>query len=310
VVAAIGLLAGLLATLLVYRQITRPIGRLRAAVRVAAATGDLETAVTVSGPREVNDLGTEFAGLLATVDRELAERRQAEEAAREHERNYRQMFDASPYPIYLFDVETLRIEAVNDAAVGYFGHTRDRLLDMTVTDLCPVDDAAAVAQAIAAAAPVERGRRLRNVKHDGTVTDVDVTSHLTSFAGRKVRCAVVDDVTEREHLQRRLRQSERLESLGQLAGGIAHDFNNLLGIINGYASMSADDVSEMADGDPAWRRLHADLLEIVAAGDRAAGLTRQLLAFARADAVAELRVLDLNTVVADVEKLLRRTLGE
>jgi PAS domain S-box-containing protein len=220
------------------------------------------------------------------------------------------MFDASPYPIYLFDVETLRIVAVNDAAVSYFGYPRDRLLTMAVTDLCPVDDAAAVVRAMVAAGPVERGRRLRNVKHDGSVTDVDVTSHLTTFAGRRMRCAVVDDVTEREQLQRRLRQSERLESLGQLAGGIAHDFNNLLGIINGYASMSATDVEEMAAGDSAWRRLHSDLLEIVAAGDRAAGLTRQLLAFARADAVVELQVLDLNSVVTDVEKLLRRTLGE
>ena len=310
VIAAIGLLAGLSATLLVYRRITQPIRRLRAAVHVAAKTGDLEGAVTVAGPREVSGLGAEFAALLATVDSELAERRKAEEVAREHERNYRQMFDASPYPIYLYDVETLHIVAANDAAVRYFGHTRDTLLDMAVTDLCPVDDAALVAQAVSAAAPVERGRRMRHVKHDGTVTDVDVTSHLTAFAGRTVRCAILDDVTEREQMQRRLRQSERLESLGQLAGGIAHDFNNLLGIINGYASMSAADVEEMAAGDPAWRRLHADLLEIVAAGDRAAGLTRQLLAFARADPVAELEVLDLNRVVADVEKLLRRTLGE
>jgi PAS domain S-box-containing protein len=310
VIAAIGLLAGLLATLLVYRRITKPIRRLRAAVHVAARTGDLDKAVTVSGPREVSGLGAEFAALLATVDSELAERRKAEEVAREHERNYRQMFDASPYPIYLFDVETLHIVAVNDAAVRYFGRTREELLGMAVTDLCPVDDAALVAQAVSAAAPVERGRRQRHLKHDGTVADVDVTSHLTAFAGRTVRCAILDDVTEREQLQRRLRQSERLESLGQLAGGIAHDFNNLLGIINGYASMSAADVEEMTAGDPAWRRLHADLLEIVAAGDRAAGLTRQLLAFARADAVAELQVLDLNSVVADVEKLLRRTLGE
>ncbi|MEV8509031.1 ATP-binding protein [Actinoplanes sp. NPDC051475] len=310
VIAAIGLLAGLLATLLVYRRITQPIRRLRAAVHVAATTGDLESAVTVSGPREVSGLGAEFAALLATVDSELAERRRAEEVAREHERNYRQMFDASPYPIYLYDVETLHIVAANDAAVGYFGHTREQLLGMAVTDLCPVDDAALVAQAVSAAAPMERGRRLRHLKHDGTVTEVDVTSHLTAFAGRTVRCAVLDDVTEREQLQRRLRQSERLESLGQLAGGIAHDFNNLLGIINGYASMSAEDVKERTAGDPSWSRLHADLLEIVAAGDRAAGLTQQLLAFARADSLTELQVLDLNSVVANVEKLLRRTLGE
>jgi PAS domain S-box-containing protein len=309
-VAAIGLLAGLVATLLVYRRITRPIGKLRAAVRSAAADGGLTDAATVSGPREVAELGTEFAGLLAAVDRELSERRRAEESAREHERNYRQMFDTNPSPIYLFDVLTLGIVAVNDAAVHYFGHSRETLLGSAVPDLCVPEDIEAVVREITEAGPVELGRRQRHLKQDGTVTDVEVTSHVTSFAGRIVRCAVVEDITEREHLQRRLRQSERLESLGQLAGGIAHDFNNLLGIINGYATMSAADVEELAAGDPAWARLHDDLVQIVAAGDRAAALTRQLLAFARADAVVEPRVLDLNSVVADVEKLLRRTIGE
>ncbi|GAA3962414.1 hypothetical protein Aau02nite_55560 [Amorphoplanes auranticolor] len=309
-ITAVGLLAGLLATLLVYRRITRPIGRLRTAVRAAATSGHLEPAVTVNGPREVSDLGAEFAGLLAAVDRELGERRRAEELTREHERNYRQLFDANPYPIYLFDVETLAVVAVNDAAVHYFGQDREALLETVVTDLCPADDAATVREELAAAPPVERCRARRHRKHDGRVTDVEVTSHLTTFAGRTVRCAVIDDVTERHQLRQRLRQSERLESLGQLAGGIAHDFNNLLGIINGYAGMSATDVEDLADRDPMWARLHDDLLQIVAAGDRAAGLTRQLLAFARADTVAELTALDLNSVVADVEKLLRRTLGE
>jgi two-component system cell cycle sensor histidine kinase/response regulator CckA len=308
--AAAGLLAGLLATWLVYRSITRPISNLRAAVRRASASGGRDGAVAAGGPREISDLGTEFSNLLVAVDRELAERRRAEETAREHERNYRQMFDASPFPMYLFDADTLAIIAVNDATVRYYGHPREDLLTMTVTDLCPPDDAVALAEAVRAAGPVERAHRQRNLKHDGTVTEVDVTSHITLFNGDKVRCAVIDDVTEREHLDRRLRQSERLESLGQLAGGVAHDFNNLLGIINGYASMSAADVEPMAATDPAMRALHHDLAEIVAAGDRAAGLTRQLLAFARADAVTELRVIDLNTVVAGVEKLLLRTLGE
>ncbi|HET9517390.1 MAG TPA: ATP-binding protein [Actinoplanes sp.] len=309
-VSAVGLLAGLLVTFLVYRSITRPIARLQAAVQRADETGDHTRVGAIGGPREVRDLGAAFTELLATVDQELTERRLAEELAHEHERSYRQMFDASPYPIYLFDTTTLRIVAVNDAAVAYFGYSRGQLTAMLVTDLCPVEDTAAVVQRVASAGQVERARPLRHVKADGTVTDIEVTSHLAILAGRQVRCAVVDDVTEREKLQRRLRQSERLESLGQLAGGIAHDFNNLLGIINGYASMSANDVEELAAGDPAMRRLHADLLEIVAAGDRAAGLTRQLLAFARADAVVNPQVVDVNTVVADVEKLLRRTLGE
>ncbi|WP_432826640.1 ATP-binding protein [Dactylosporangium sp. CA-092794] len=305
-VAGLGLLAGLLGVVLVQRRITRPVGRLRAAVRNAAASGRLDPAATVTGAREVTELGDEFNGLLATVDRELDERRRAEETALEHERNYRQMFDASPYPIVLYDPGTLALVAVNDAAVAYYGRPRDELTGMTYLDLRPPgEDGTADA-----AEPVERNRRQRHVKHDGTVTEVSITSYITSFGGRKVRCAVVDDVTEREHLERRLRQSERLESLGQLAAGIAHDFNNLVSIINGYAGMAAADVEPLAERDPAFRTLHADLTEIVAAGDRATALNRQLLAFARADPTPETRVVDLNAVVADIETLLRRALGE
>jgi len=300
-IAGLGLLAGLAATWLVHRRITRPIERLRAAMGGAATSGVAAAAIPAGGPREIGDLSAEFAELLTTVDRELTERRRAEELAREHERNYRQIFESSPFPIYLYDTGTLAIVGANEAAVDYYGYSRDTLLTLTVADLCPDHDATGTA---------DRTHRQRNRKRDGTLTVVDVTSHVTSFGGRSVRCAVIDDVTDREHLERRLRQSDRLESLGQLAGGIAHDFNNLLGIITGYASMSAADLEPVAAADPAWRTLHHDLTEIVAAGDRAAGLTRQLLAFARADAVAEARVLDLNTVVVGLESMLRRTLGE
>ncbi|MEV0565956.1 ATP-binding protein [Dactylosporangium sp. NPDC050588] len=309
-IVALGLLAGLLATMVVQRHVTAPIGRLRTAVRTATASGNLDTTVTVSGPREVAELGEDFTTLLATVDRELRERRRAEAAAQEHERNYRQMFDASPNPVVVFDAGTLDIVAANAAAVAYYGRPEDALLTMTYTGLLAAQDPTVPAAGTAAAEPVERDQPQRHLKHDGTITEVSVTTYLTSFAGRKVRCAVITDVTEREHLQRRLRQSDRLESLGQLAAGVAHDFNNLLGIINGYAGMAAADLEPAAAADPAWRTLHADLTEIVAAGDRATALTRQLLSFARADPAPETRVLDLNTIVADLGTLLRRALGE
>jgi PAS domain S-box-containing protein len=306
IVATAGLLIGLLATMVVYRRIARPIGEFRALVRAARGVHGVTGPVTVRGPREVTELAMEFDALGTTVGRELAQRRQAEETAREHERNYRQMFDASPFPIYLYDLETLLIVEANDAATRYYGHSHAELQAMSVTTLCPAD----VNAGLPLAGPVERLRQQRHVKADRTVSEVAVTSHEVSFGGRTVRCAVVQDITEREHLEQRLRQSQRLESLGQLAGGVAHDFNNLLGVILGYATMSKEDVQALAPDDPAWRSLLDDLTQIVAAADRATGLTRQLLAFARADAIAEPQVLDVNSVVLDVEKLLRRTIGE
>jgi PAS domain S-box-containing protein len=115
---------------------------------------------------------------------------------------------------------------------------------------------------------------------------------------------------ELDDLQARLRQSERLESLGQLAGGVAHDFNNLLGAIKGYASFVRLEVdAAAAEGEQRWVSVGADVAQIERSVERAASLTHQLLAFARRDVVRP-GVLHLNDVVADVEQLLRRTIGE
>jgi PAS domain S-box-containing protein len=110
------------------------------------------------------------------------------------------------------------------------------------------------------------------------------------------------DVTERKRLEAQLRQSQRLESVGQLAGGIAHDFNNFLSVIRGYARF-------ITDGLPTESALRSDAEEIERAAERAARLTNQLLVFSRRDVVRS-RVLDLADVLDDITSLLERTLGE
>jgi signal transduction histidine kinase/CheY-like chemotaxis protein len=108
-----------------------------------------------------------------------------------------------------------------------------------------------------------------------------------------------------------LLQAQRMENLGQLAGGVAHDFNNLLAVILNYVTFATEQLTAMTDADWAQRGEAAasDLAQIKRAGDRAAGLTRQLLAFARRE-VIQPEVLDLDSVITAVEEMLRRTLGE
>jgi nitrogen-specific signal transduction histidine kinase/CheY-like chemotaxis protein len=119
------------------------------------------------------------------------------------------------------------------------------------------------------------------------------------------------DRRRRDKSQERLAQAQRLESLGQLAGGVAHDFNNLLAVILNYAEFAAEELAAATESDWAGRceSVHDDLEQISRAGERAASLTRQLLAFARRE-VVQPQVLDLDTVITAVEEMLRRTLGE
>jgi nitrogen-specific signal transduction histidine kinase/ActR/RegA family two-component response regulator len=110
------------------------------------------------------------------------------------------------------------------------------------------------------------------------------------------------DVTERRHLEDQLRQAQKMEAVGQLAGGVAHDFNNLLGVITGYSDLALREI------DP-QHRARQRVEEIRKAAERAAALTRQLLAFSRKQ-ILQPRVLDPNAVVTDVERMLRRLIGE
>jgi PAS domain S-box-containing protein len=307
-----GLAVALAAAFVVYRRITRPIGQLGRAVRAATAdAGNTDDAapIAAAGPTEVARLAEDFNGLVAAVERELAERRRAEQAARELERSYRQLFDSSPNPMCVIDQGTLALLQVNDSAVAHYGYPREEFLTLTMRDLCLPEDVPALVEVVAAAGPVDRAGPLRQVRKDRSVIEVNVTSHALSFAGRDARCSIIEDVTAKEQLERRLRQSQRLESLGQLAGGVAHDFNNLLSIILGYATFAAKEVGAAARADSQWVPVRDDLAQVLRAVDRATSLTRQLLSFAREE-VVQLRLQHLNAVVTDIEQMLRRTLGD
>jgi PAS domain S-box-containing protein len=125
---------------------------------------------------------------------------------------------------------------------------------------------------------------------------------LENDAGPSRLLGTVQDVTEYKHLEEKFRRAQRLEGIARLAGGMAHDFNNLLVVINGYAEMI---LSEMKAGDPSRDQAQ----EIVNAGNRAAALTRQLLAFSRKQ-IMRPRAIDLDGLLAGLEKMLRRLIRE
>ncbi len=131
---------------------------------------------------------------------------------------------------------------------------------------------------------------------------VENVSLISDEDGEEILLGTVFDMTERRRLEEQLLQSQKMEAVGRLAGGIAHDFNNLLTAVAGYSELL---LSQLPEGDA--RRESAE--EIRQAGSRAAALTRQLLAFSRRQ-VLEPRVLDLNAVISDMERMLRRVIGE
>jgi PAS domain S-box-containing protein len=218
------------------------------------------------------------------------------------------------------------IRLANPQVEALFGYASDELVGQSVDVLVP--DHVRLVHASHRRRYVEHprtramgaGLQLAARRKDGTEFPADIAlSTLTTRDGMLVTAAVRDVSeqwawAERERLQGQLHQSQRLESIGQLAGGIAHDFNNLLVVILNYATFVLDGLDGPPAPDPqdeaaARLALRDDVEQIRRAAERAAALTHQLLIFGRADAVSP-EVLDLNMVVEDLDKLLRRTIAE
>lgn len=375
--------------------------------------------------------------LVPAIERELHEaenrraRRQAEKALRESEANYRLLFENNPLPMWVYEVESLTFLAVNEAAVLHYGYSREEFLSMTIKDIRPKEDVSIFLEHLSKTfGKINKSSVWKHLKKDGNVIDVEITSHTLPFAGKKARLVLANDVTDRVHaekglrqaekkyrsifenavegifqstpegqfvavnpamvkmlgydsqedlianrtniatqhfvdyvcqdelkeilskndivvgfecevyrkdaskiwtreniravrdengsllyyegsleditehkmLESQLRQSQKLEAIGRLAGGIAHDFNNLLTAITGYSALS---LRTLRKEDP----LYHNIEEVKKAGDRAAALTRQLLAFSRKQ-ILQPKVINLNTIVEDIDKLLRRLIGE
>ena len=240
---------------------------------------------------------------LVIVNRDVTERKRAAEALQRSETGFRSLVGDAPYGIFKANL-TGKILMVNPALEKMLGYkSQDELLE--------IDLASGIYRH-----PAEHQKINELFLRDQHFKDVEVEWKRKDGAFITVRCSgwpikdesgtdmevFAEDVTERRMLERQLRMAQKMEAVGRLSGGIAHDFNNLLGVIIGYIQVMK---RNLIPGQPSYE--YAE--EIEKAGRRAAALTRQLLAFSRQQ-VLEPVILNLNTLVSEMEKMLPRLIGE
>jgi len=221
------------------------------------------------------------------------------------------LLDGAPDAMLCLDGDG-RIVLVNAQAEQLFGYQRDVLEGEPVETLVP--DGAKAAHlahrarymARPALHPASARTELSGRRRDGSVFPAEISLSGVGTGDGILVMAAVRDVTTRP--ERPLRQSQRLESLGQLTGGVAHSYHSLLAVISSYAAFITEEVAQ-GGRNIRWQSVRDDVAQIRQAAERATELTLQLLAFARRDVVPP-RPLDLNEVIAGVEHLLVRTLGE
>jgi len=240
----------------------------------------------------------------------LVERAQTEEALRRSEEGLRKAQRVAQLGSWTWHLGDDRLE-LSEETRRIFGLDQVEPpggVEPLIQRVVHPDDRAAARQAAVSFRDDPHGAstvQLRVVRPDGAVrvVRIDLAEVLRNEHGDPVRLeGILQDVTERRMLEEQVRQAQKMESVGRLAGGVAHDFNNMLSVISGRVELA---LSKVDPDDP----LHGDLREIRYAAERSAGLTRQLLAFARRQTVTP-KVLDLNLVIADLLTMVRRLIGE
>jgi len=215
------------------------------------------------------------------------------------------LFERHPLPMWIADAVTYRFLAVNDAAVGHYGYSREEFLSMTMMEVRPSEDVPVFREHLSGI-PSNSGLRFggtwRHRKKNGSIMIVEVTHNRIQHHGADAFLVVVHDITERKTFEEALLQSTRLEAIGRLSGGVAHDFNNVLTIILGYCNLTLDQMKQL---DP----LRPNIEGIRKAAERAARLTRQMLAFSRRQ-ILQPKILDLNEIVTETATMLCRLIGE
>jgi two-component system cell cycle sensor histidine kinase/response regulator CckA len=234
---------------------------------------------------------------VVAIIRDVTERKKADE-------KFYKAFHANPEPITIATLSAGLYIDVNESFLRSTGYRRNEVIGRTSLEIEFWERLE------------DRSNFIEKLKKHGSVRDLDVdfstksgeqrsgliSGEIIDIDGQTCVIAIIKDLTDQKALENQLRQSQKMEAIGQLSGGIAHDFNNLLSVIIGYSEMM---VELLPADDPVQKMCE----QIKKAGQSAASLTRQLLAFSRQQ-VLEPRILDLNAIIRNLEKMLRRLIGE
>ncbi len=247
-------------------------------------------------------LGRRLTALNRRLQADILERDQISKALEQSAARYRHLFESNKAGVYLSSPEKGFVDC-NEAFARMFGYERQELLKLHPSILY-------------VGGPEERDSRLADLRKAGQFNDYEIAfrhkngnlvwviqnaAMVKDEGGKELSEGTVVDVTERHLLEDRLRQSQKMEAIGRLAGGISHDFNNLLTVVLGYITLLGDHVTD------AEAREQIDY--IAEAARKASALTRQLLAFSRQQ-VLEPTIINVNALLTNLEKLLRRVIGE
>ena len=263
--------------------------------------GELLTMDSSANP--VLDESGDVIGYLA-VQRDVTKRVAAEAALRESEQRFRSLSERVPLGVGVIALDGTVLYA-NPALADLLGYTPEEMAGRSVSEYQYEADRAraTVHMRQIAEGGASEPHEYRLVHRDGAVFVTEISSRLLDFEGRPALLSTIKDLTQQRQLEEGLRQSQKMEAVGQLAGGIAHDFNNLLTVIQTSSEMVAP---KMPTDDP---ETVEDLRELQDAVQRGRNLIKKLLAFGRREELM-FRAIDLNALLRDFESTLRRLIPE
>ncbi len=242
------------------------------------------------------------APIVRGMAHDITKRKRAERALAESERFYRNLFDNHGAVKLMIDSDTGAILDANEAAVNFYGWPREQLKQMKIQEINTLSAEEIREERARAAAEKRVHFEFRHRLADGSIREVEVFSSNIQSKGKVLQHSIVHDITGQKFLAEQLRQSQKMEAIGQLAGGVAHDFNNILSVIMGYGGL-------LKMGENLNEQQRDRLDQIMAAAEKAAQLTNGLLAFSRKQ-VMDPKILNLNDLVQNLQKFLVRVIGE